>query len=188
MGERLMVATGALKQDHRVIEKMLRVLELMSKKLENGETVPLDILNKAIDFIRNFADNYHHGKEEDILFRRMEEKGFAVEGGPIAVMLEEHNTGRGYTRAMSAEIDKYTSGDNNAGKDIAENARNYVRLLTTHIMKEDNILYTMADRILPGNQQEQLLIEFASVEKDRLGDERLHYYLNMPDELLKTLT
>ena len=54
-----MVATDALKKDHRVIEKMLRLLELTSKKLENGEDVPVDILKKALDFIRNFADNYH---------------------------------------------------------------------------------------------------------------------------------
>src|SRR4030067_3368172 len=153
---RPMVATDALKKDHRVIEKMLRLLELTSMKLENGENVPVDLLKKALDFIRNFADNYHHGKEEDILFKIMGEKGFAIEGGPITVMLDEHNTGRGYTLALSEGIEKYASGDNNAGKDIAENARNYTRLLATHIMKEDNILYNMADKILPEIQQEEL--------------------------------
>lgn len=183
-----MVATDALKKDHRVIEKMLRLLELTSKKLENGENVPVDLLKKALDFIRNFADNYHHGKEEDILFKVMGENGFGIEGGPITVMLDEHNTGRGYTRALSEGIDKYASGDDNARKEIAENARNYTRLLATHIMKEDNILYTMADNILPKNQQEELLNKFAIVEKERLGDERLLYYLNMPDELIKAIT
>ncbi|MCC6544175.1 MAG: hemerythrin domain-containing protein [Nitrospirae bacterium] len=183
-----MIATDALKKDHRVIEKMLRLLESASKKLENGENVPVDILNKALDFIRNFADNYHHGKEEDILFKIMGEKGFAKEGGPIAVMLDEHNTGRGYTRALSEGIDKYASGDINAIKEIAENARNYTRLLATHIMKEDNILYTMADKILPEDQQEELLNKFAAAEMDQLGIELLQYYLNMPDQLIKSIT
>lgn len=183
-----MVATDALKKDHRVIEKMLRLLELTSKKLEDGDNVPVDLLKNALDFIRTFADNYHHGKEEDILFKMMGEKGFAREGGPIAVMLDEHNSGRGYTKALSEGIDKYVSGDKDAGKEIAENARNYTRLLATHIMKEDNILYTMADKILPDNQQEELLNKFAAAEKDQLGDERLQYYMNMPDELIKAIT
>lgn len=183
-----MVATDALKKDHRVIEKMLRLLELTSMKLENGENVPVDILKKALDFIRTFADNYHHGKEEDILFKMMGKEGFAIEGGPITVMLDEHNTARGYTRALSEGIDKYASGDNNARKEIAENARNYTRLLATHIMKEDNILYTMADKILPAIQQEELLNKFAIVEKDRLGEGQLLYYLKMPDELIKAIT
>jgi len=183
-----MVATSALKKDHRVIEQVLRLLELTSTKLESGENVPVDILKKALDFIRNFADNYHHRKEEDLLFKRMGEKGFGIEGGPITVMLDEHNTGRGYTRALSEGIDKYAADCDNARKEIAENARNYTRLLATHIMKEDNILYTLADKILPQNQQEELLDKFAIVEKDRLGDGRLLYYLNMPDELIKAIT
>ena len=183
-----MIATDALKKDHRVIEKMLNVLEVTSKKLENGEDVPVDLLKKTLDFISNFADHYHHGKEEDILFKKMGEKGFGIEGGPVAVMLDEHNTGRGYTRALSEGIEKYASGDNNAGKEIAENARNYTRLLATHIMKEDNILYTLADKILPQNQQEELLNKFAIVEKERLGDGRFQYYLNLPDELIKAIT
>lgn len=182
-----MIATDALKKDHRVIEKMLRFLELTSKKLENGEDVPVDLLKKALDFIRNFADNYHHGKEEDILFRIMGEKGFAIEGGPVSVMLDEHNTGRGYTRGLSEGIDKYVSGDDNAKKAIAENARNYTRLLATHIMKEDNILYSLADKIIPRNQQEEILNKFTTVEKERLGEGQLLYYLNMPDELLKAI-
>src|SRR3972149_7654828 len=182
-----MVETDALKKDNREIEKMLTLLELTSKKLENGETVPADILKKALDFIRNFADNYHHGKEEDILFKKMGEKGFGIEGGPVAVMLEEHNTGRGYTRALSEGIDKYASGNDTAGMEIAENARNYTRLLATHIMKEDNILYTLADKIIPQNKQEELLNKFAVVEKERLGDGRLKYYVNMPDELIKAI-
>ena len=183
-----MIATDALKKDHRVIEKILRLLELTSKKLENGEDVPVDLLKKTLDFISNFADHYHHGKEEDILFKMMGEEGFGIEGGPITVMLDEHNTGRGYTRALSEGIEKYASGDNNAGKEIAENAMNYTRLLATHIMKEDNILYNMADKILTENQQEDILNKFAIVEKDRLGDERLLYYLNLPDELIKAIT
>src|SRR3990172_8236690 len=108
-----MIATDALKKDHRVIEKMLNVLEVTSKKLENGEDVPVDLLKKSLDFSRNFADNYHHGKEEDILLKKRGEKGFGIEGGPVAVMLDEHNTGRGYTRALSEGIDKYASGDDN---------------------------------------------------------------------------
>src|SRR4030066_2183574 len=182
-----MVATDALKKDHRVIEKVLRLLELTSKKLVNGEDVPVDLLKKTLDFISNFAAHYHHGKEEEILFKMMGEEGFGIEGGPITVMLDEHNTGRGYTQALSEGMGKYASGDDNARKEIAEKARNYTRLLATHIMKEDNILYPLADKILPQNQQEELLDKFAIVENDRLGDGRLQYYVNMPDELIKAL-
>ena len=73
-------ATEALKHDHRIIEKVLTVLEKVS---QNPREASLDKWEKAIDFIRNFADKCHHLKEEKILFPAMEEHGIAREGGPI---------------------------------------------------------------------------------------------------------
>jgi hemerythrin-like domain-containing protein len=95
-----MVATEALKNDHRVIEKVLHVLEAASKKIDQGGEVPIDVLKKAADFIRNFADSYHHGKEENLLFKSMEEKGFRRECCTIGVMLMEHDEGRLYVRVV----------------------------------------------------------------------------------------
>ena len=178
-----MVATEALKNDHRIIEKMLNVLEVVSNKIEQGEEVPVDILKKATDFIRNFADSYHHGKEEDLLFKTMEEKGFPREGGPIGMMLIEHDEGRGYVRALAEGIEKYASGDNSAKKTIVENARNYAGLMAPHIQKEDNILYMMADNIIPEPLQRELLNRFDRVEKEKLGDGGRQYYINLADEL-----
>lgn len=182
-----MVATEALKKDHRVIEKMLNVLEVVSNKIEHGEEISAENLKKASEFIRNFADNYHHGKEEDILFKTMEERGFPREGGPIAMMLVEHDEGRGYARAMAGGIEKYASGDSGAKKIIAENARNYAGLLAQHIQKEDSILYMMADNILPEALQRELLNRFDIVEKEKLGEGRRQYYVNLVDELEKAV-
>ena len=182
-----MVATEALKNDHRIIEKMLNVLEVVSNKIEQGEEVPVDILKKATDFIRNFADSYHHGKEEDLLFKTMEEKGFPREGGPIGMMLIEHDEGRDYVRALAEGIEKYASGDTSAKKTIVENARNYAGLLSPHIQKEDNILYMMADNIIPEPLQRELLNRFDRVEKEKLGEGRRQYYINLADELEKAI-
>jgi len=182
-----MVATEALKKDHRVIEKMLHILDIVSNKIEKGEDIPAEVMKKASDFIRTFADNYHHGKEEDILFKTMEERGFPREGGPIAVMLVEHDEGRGYARALAEGVEKYATGDRDAKKTIAENARNYARLLSQHIQKEDNILYMMADNILPETLQRELLSKFDLVEKEKFGERGRQYYVDMVDEIEKAI-
>ncbi|MEK6561520.1 MAG: hemerythrin domain-containing protein, partial [Nitrospirota bacterium] len=165
-----MVATEALKKDHRLIERMLDLLQSLAKKFDQGGDVPADSLKNISGFIKTFADNYHHGKEEELLFKAMEERGFPREGGPIGVMLIEHDEGRGYTRALAESIEKYASGDNNAKKAVAENARNYSNLMSQHIPKEDGILYMMADNVLPEPFQEELLKKFEVVEKEKLGE------------------
>lgn len=182
-----MVATEALKKDHRIIEKVLTVLEGVSNKIEAGNEVPIDILTKASDFIKDFADNYHHGKEEDILFRTMEEKGFPREGGPIAIMLAEHDEGRGYVRALSEGIKKYEAGDSSAKKIIVDNARSFAALLFQHIQKEDNILYMMANNIIPEPLQKELLNKFELVEKEKFGDSGYQRYINLVEDLEKVM-
>ncbi len=182
-----MVATEALKKDHRLIEKMLDILQKTAKKLDQGGDAPAEALKNVSVFIKTFADNYHHGKEEELLFKAMEEKGFPREGGPIGVMLIEHDEGRGYSHALAESIEKYSAGDNSAKKAIAENARNYSDLLSQHIPKEDGILYMMADNILSESFQEELLKKFDVVEKEKLGEGGWQKYADLVDQLAKEL-
>lgn len=182
-----MIATEALKEDHRLIERMLNVLEKISKKMEGGEDISPDLLKKTSEFISNFADTYHHGKEENILFTTMEERGFPREGGPIAIMLVEHDEGRGYAQNFFTGVEKYASGESEARKTIVENARNYAGLLSQHIQKEDNILYMMANNIIPEDIQRELLNRFDLVEKEKLGERGREYYINLVEDLEKSI-
>jgi hemerythrin-like domain-containing protein len=93
-----------LKEEHRVIEKVLNALDAFTLKLERGEEVNAEVLEKSVDFIRNFADKCHHGKEEDRLFTLMTQQGFPKDNGPIAVMLQEHDLGRSFVKAMDNAI------------------------------------------------------------------------------------
>jgi len=96
-----MLATKLLKKEHRAIEKVLNALDDFALKLEKGEKVNAEVLEKSVDFIRTFADRCHHGKEEDRLFQLMARRGFSKNSGPIAVMLQEHELGRSFVKAMA---------------------------------------------------------------------------------------
>ena len=165
----MMKPTEQLKEEHQAIKLMLRISEKVCEKLECGEEVNPEHLEQMIEFIRVFADKCHHGKEEDLLFTAMEEAGIPKEGGPIGVMLIEHEKGRDYVRGMCEAVAKYKAGDRKASSAIVENARNYIVLLTQHIDKEDNILYPMADMHLSEERQKELLGEFERVERERIG-------------------
>lgn len=164
-----MKPTGQLKEEHKAIKLMLRIAEKVNEKLEAGEEVNPEHLEQIVEFIRVFADKCHHGKEEDLLFVAMEEAGIPKDGGPIGVMLAEHDMGRGYVRGLSEAVARYKAGDRGVSPAIIENARNYVGLLSQHIDKEDNILYPMADMHLSEDQQEELLEGFEKVERERIG-------------------
>lgn len=83
-----------LMDEHKNILTGLDILEQNADLLEEGKKIDPEFFTKIIDFIRNYADKYHHAKEETILFVKLEKAGFPIEGGPVGVMLEEHDQGR----------------------------------------------------------------------------------------------
>lgn len=164
MSERTIKPTDILKQEHRAIERVLTVLENIVGRMENGEAVSLHIVRDAIQFIQQFADQCHHGKEENILFTAMEQKGFSRDFGPLAVMLHEHEEGRSYVRGMLGALEAYESGRSEAIEELAFNARSFSQLLRDHIMKEDNVLFVIADQQFTEAEQSHLRQEFERVE------------------------
>jgi hemerythrin-like domain-containing protein len=174
-------ATEDLMTEHRAIERMLAILEEAAQRLERGQRVRPDLFREAVDFVRNFADRCHHAKEEENLFPRMEARGVPRQGGPLAVMLREHDQGRAHVATIAGAIGAYESGDESAARTIAENARAYVGVLRGHIMKEDSVLFPMADRVLILDDQQELVERFEQIETEVMGPgvhERYHRLLD----------
>lgn len=173
-------ASDVLRSEHRGIERMLRIVETASDRVESGQQVPAAVFRSAVDFIRGFADACHHAKEEGRLFPLLEERGIPRQG-PIGVMLSEHEEGRGYVRGMAGVIEGFERGDAVAVRSLIENARGYTGLLRQHIMKEDNVLFPMGDRVLTSEDQQQLVEEFEEIERKEMGEgvhERYHAVLD----------
>jgi hemerythrin-like domain-containing protein len=164
-----MKPTEILKEEHQLILTMLQVIDAVCIKLESGETVKLEHCADMIDFIRNFADKCHHAKEEKLLFPAMEKAGIGRESGPIGVMLAEHAEGRYFVKGMDEALAEMKSGDSVATSKFVQDATSYINLLDGHIVKENNVLFMMADERLSAQQQEELLKGFDRVEREEIG-------------------
>jgi hemerythrin-like domain-containing protein len=155
-------ATENLENDHvsilRLTDIILAMVENRSDKIEHFELV--------VNLIRNFADGLHHAKEENLLFPLLCEKGFSPEMGPVAVMLNEHEQGRNFVRAALEGIEEFKNGNYGELQTIYENLGNYASLLQSHINKENNILFRMADQVLNDGEQQALLDQFSEVENN----------------------
>jgi len=178
-----MKATDILMEEHRVIERVLGVLEIAAGRAERGDPVRPGLFLDAADFIMNFADGSHHHKEEDVLFKVMIDVGMPMEGGPIAVMLSEHEQARAYTRRLREAAERWEQGDDLARKQVAQAATSYAMLLRQHIAKEDRILFPMADQAIPASRQGQVLDDFANVESDEERSAVHAKYIGMAESL-----
>jgi len=170
-------ATAVLRKEHEAILKMLDVTEEVARRLNAGEQFTPETLASLLQFFRLFADKCHHGKEEDLLFPQLEKKGMPRTGGPLGVMLAEHEQGRALIRQMAEATEAYPNQPQKAGPAWAQAARGYVGLLRAHIDKENNVLFVMAERMLTPGEQTELAEGFEKFEVEKMGagtHERLH--------------
>jgi hemerythrin-like domain-containing protein len=179
LDEDLDSATEVLKHEHRVIERVLAVVERLAEKPGLGSA---ETWEKAIDFIRNFADKCHHLKEEQILFPALEEHGIPRDGGPVGMMLLEHEEGRALVRAMAEALPR-AGVDPKVEAALKQNARAYLRLLREHIQKEDEILFKIAEDVLTPEEQKKLAREFAQHEAEEIGAGVHEKYVKVVQEL-----
>lgn len=171
-----------LKHEHRVIERALRAMDGVCSRLEGGTMVPASVLLEIIDFTTTFADGYHHGKEETLLFPALERRGITREGGPLGAMEIEHQIERGLIGDLRLTADLYREGDVIAAKRFTEVARSYLRLLVGHIEKEDGILFRLGEEILDDDDKAALTERFKQADS-ALGGRTLQDFEKIASEL-----
>ena len=183
-----MIATDILMSEHRVIERVIAVLETAAKGLDGDRAVRPGFFLDAADFIKGFADGCHHRKEEGVLFKAMSDNGVPVQGGPIGVMLSDHEQGRLYTRGMREAAGRLESGDSGARAEVVRNALGYTVLLRQHIFKEDNILFPMANQVIQGAQRDEVTDGFEHVEHEETGEGVHEKYLALAAALEREIS
>lgn len=172
-----MKATDVLKHEHKLVLAVLGAAEKDAERMRETGKVDADRIRQYLEFFRVFVDQCHHAKEEHRLFPWLEDRGFPGEGGPIAVMLAEHDEGRGYVEAIESELRGVEEDKPEAVAALADALTSYADLLRAHIAKENNVLFPMADARLSDQDQEDLITEFNVIEAEEVGvgvHERCH--------------
>jgi hemerythrin-like domain-containing protein len=164
-----MKATKELKEEHQGVLLMLRVIGVVADKFGREEQVSAADLDGMMEFLSVFVDKCHHGKEEEHLFPAMEAAGVLREGGPIGVMLSEHDAGRALAAKLKGAVGGYKSGNRAAPGDFRQAAGEYLPLLRAHIDKENNVLFPMADAKLGPEKDAELVAAFEKLELERIG-------------------
>ena len=181
-----MTATEQLRHEHEAITLVLSILEKLCQRLANSEEVNPEHFGQVMEFIQVFADQCHHGKEEQFLFPALEAAGVPKAGGPLGVMLSEHEHGRALVRQMAAAWQKHRWGDRAAAAVVIASAQDYSAFLQAHIFKENNILFPMAEARLSADSQRRLLEQFERLEIERIGAGRHEQFHKTLDSLKHT--
>jgi hemerythrin-like domain-containing protein len=152
---------GPLMREHRLIERIVPVLNAELKRINEGAEANVELLTIAVDFFRTYADRTHHGKEEDILFRELVKKSLSKEHkATMDELIQEHIYARKTVSALVAARDAYSAGDKGAVKDIVGYVTELVRFYPAHIEKEDKRFFYPILDYFSRQEQDDMLAEF----------------------------
>ena len=179
-----MNAIEELKKEHEAVRLTLNILEKIGHQVAKSKQISRpDHLDQLFEFFATFVDRCHHGKEEELLFPALEKVGISREGGPIGVMLNEHQQGRDLVKKMKELKDRILKGDASAVESLNESIAAYTKLLNYHIDKENNVLFPMASHNLPEGRLQELKEGFDKIETEKIGVGKHEAFHKMLGEL-----
>ena len=152
---------GPLMIEHRLIERMVTLLNAGLRQMSESNKANVELLTVAVDFFRTYADRTHHGKEEAILFRELAKKRLSPEHERImSELVEEHVFGRKMVSTLVSAKKAYTEGNPESIGDIITCVRELISFYPAHIEKEDKHFFYPALEYLSKEEQDDMLEEF----------------------------
>jgi hemerythrin-like domain-containing protein len=166
-----MQARAPLMIEHRLIERMIGIINRALSQIEKNEEVDPVFIDTTVDFIRTYADKTHHGKEEDILFRDLKKRKLSEEDKRLMNdLIEEHALGRKTTKKLIDANSRYRNGDKSALAEIVSHLSSLTDFYPKHIEKEDKVFFPAARRYFSDQEDQTMLDEFWEFDRKMIHE------------------
>lgn len=170
--------------EHELIERAMAVLKEQLLKLQDGAQDAVR-LQRAIDFLLEFGDKIHNKKEEEYLFPLMGQRGIPSQGGPLGVMLMEHEAERKLLGTMLMKVGGLNKAAVHERIKFRDEGLEYLAIRAEHIWKENDVLYPMARRVFQDSDNATLIDSFVRINTETYGAEAWEKFTRMVVEVEK---
>lgn len=159
---------GPLMIEHRLIERMVNLLEKEALNIRNTGRANIIFLRAAIDFFIFYADRTHHGKEEDIFFAELlKRKLSAADKEMVEKLQQEHVAARELVVKLGIDVDESCrQGSPEILSKLSTDLGELIGLYRPHIQKEDKHFFIPVMKYFSKEEQDAMLCRFW--EFDRL--------------------
>ena len=147
-----------LVKEHKLILQAINRLKTENRKIQTSEAVNPNFITTAVDFLRTYADRFHHGKEEGILFKELSQKKLnEKDNKTMNELILEHAFARRTVTALESAKEKWISGDKQALKEVLDLTAALIKLYPAHTEKEDkHFFYPCMEYFSPAERQSML--------------------------------
>lgn len=163
-------------EEHKTIQKMVEILKLLADDPALIVKLGPGYFDKIIDFFKTYADRCHHGKEENILFRKLDKKNLRLEDkNLLSELLEEHQIARGVLEELVKTKKESVS--------VAHQFKILADLYENHMSKENKRFFLPAFNYFSEKEKQEILEQFLEADRKIVHKK----YQEIIEELKKVL-
>lgn len=145
-------------REHRLIEQIIGPLETELSHIAHDNVAHPAFIYSTVDFFRTYANKFHHGKEENILFVELSKKQLSSEHKQIMdELVEEHRYARKTVGELVSSTEKWSNGGRESLSSISNSIRKLCELYPRHINKEDKGFFMPCQQYFTKAEREHLL-------------------------------
>ncbi|MEI6755112.1 MAG: hemerythrin domain-containing protein [Paludibacter sp.] len=178
-----MKATEDLMNEHKAIRVILTVMSTISDSIKNKKVFYTNDVEKIVDFLSVYTDKCHRTKEEAVFYPALLLTKHPLKEMSVGLLINEHSIGKGYLDEITCCVENCKLGSSFSGERIADCMANYVQLLDSHIQKEEDDYFPLANKAFSDEAQVEISKQFSLINDEFVGRDIHTRY----DKLLKSM-
>lgn len=156
----LLSATDSLREDHKQIQRLQKIIIKCYTKLYEGKEIPLYDIEKINLIIAEFLDSIHYSREEDSYFPCVASYDHLKK--EIRNLMIEHEFSRRIAKQITKHLSRWKQGEN-AREPVARYLRTYSIYLMDHMQKEEKFFDIAETKVLSKEEELEMFEQFRSV-------------------------
>jgi len=153
-------ATKSLREDHKQIKRLDKVIIKCYTELYAGKNIPLSDIDKITIIIEEFLDSIHYSKEEDSYFPCVASYDHLKQ--EIRALLIEHEFSRRIAAQIKKHLKRWKNGED-AREPVARFLKTYSIYLMDHMKKEEIFFDKAESEVLSKEEEYDMYDQFKSV-------------------------
>ncbi len=156
----LLSATNSLREDHKQIKRLEKIIIKCYKELYDGKDIPFNDIEKINLIIAEFLDSIHYSREEDSYFPCVASYDHLKK--EIRSLMIEHEFSRRIAKNISTHLIRWKKGED-AREPVARFLRTYSIYLIDHMSKEEEFFAKAENEVLSKEEEMEMFEQFRSV-------------------------
>lgn len=158
-------------REHRLIERMVKIINNLQLEINEKKVTDSNYIEDVVDFFKTYADRCHHGKEEDILFKKLSTKNLKKQHQTIMnELIEEHAYARKTVNKLKETNTKYRQGNKKAIMEINDLLKELSTLYPKHIQKEDKHFFYPCMNYFSKSELDSMLDDFREFDRKMIHE------------------